>query len=297
MSDQLPHFLAIGGMKCGSTSVYQDLRCHPGIGLAEKESSLLAQATLSDREIASRYANVFGRCARSSLRGDVSTLYSMWPDVPDVAKRARRLLGADTRIIYVVRHPIDRALSHHRHLASLRDEHRVTGDFDQGIRKSSRIVDYSRYATQLAPWRESFGDGAIHVMVFEEYVADRIRTMREAFAFLGLCPEDALLPEEQHANASEGKPVAGAMLSAVRNAYVYQRLVRPWLPEGLRHRVLQRMLPKVKPRCQAPSEATLTWLKDQLVGEVEGLSQLLGRSTPIWDLSAGGRSPSCRPAA
>lgn len=285
MSDQLPHFLAIGGMKCGSTSVYQDLQCHPGIGLAEKESSLLAQATVSDREIASRYASVFRRCRQKSLQGDVSTLYSMWPDVPDVARRARRLLGADARILYVVRHPIDRALSHHRHLVSLRDEHRVTGEFDQGIRENSRIVNYSRYATQLAPWREAFGDQAIHVMVFEEYVSDRIRSMREAFTFLGLRPEDAILPEEQHANASEGKPVAGAMLSAVRNAYVYQRLVRPWLPSGLRHRVLQRVLPKAVPRSGPPSDATLAWLRDQFADEVDALSQLLGRATPIWDLS------------
>ena len=85
----------------------------------------------------------------------------------------RETLGADARLIYMVRHPIDRLLSHYLHNVGGGYEDRELADAvaDPG----SAYVQRGLYAFQLEPYLEAFGAERILVVSREELGAERER--------------------------------------------------------------------------------------------------------------------------
>ena len=82
----------------------------------------------------------------------------MLPDHQGVAQRAARFLSKETQIVYLVREPVSRAISHHRHMNAWHGPGKMNADIDASAQEHSSLVDYSCYATQLEPWRDAFGD-------------------------------------------------------------------------------------------------------------------------------------------
>ena len=88
------------------------------------------------------------------IRCDASTAYSKRPDFEGVPERAVAVLPAGFKVIYMVRHPIERIVSqhHHAHFAG-----EVGASIDDAVRQHDRFIHYSRYAYQLEPWLEAVG--------------------------------------------------------------------------------------------------------------------------------------------
>lgn len=273
----------IGAMKCGTTTLYHDLQGHPLIQLCEKETNWLAEAELSTNELICRYQRAFRRAAAGECCGEVSTHYSMLPDFPGVAQRAAQFLPPSTKIIYLVREPVSRAISHHFHMYAWRGEGKMGPDVNECVRRHASIVNYSRYAMQLQPWREAFGDAAVHVVVFEDYIASRMATIARICRFLGVPARRAVVKHDTVYNRGDGKPVLNPAWARVRNATWYQQLVRPFIPHRLRDRFRAQVLPKAPPRPAPPSRATVDYLLEQLRDDAEQMRRFLGRSDPIWD--------------
>ena len=217
---KLPDFLIIGAMKAGTTSLYEDLLAIPGLWLPpQKEPEDLADPSVETPEGQARYAAKYARCPQGALAGDASTAYAKLPTYPGVAERALRLLGPDTRIIYVTRDPIARIVSQYHHLWGLELEHRP---LNEAVMEDPSFVKYSLYQWQLEPWRASFDAGNILVLRFEDYIADRTATLAEICAFLGIAPPDEAVAAA-HRNQSAGKRVArpGSVMSRIATSRLY----------------------------------------------------------------------------
>ncbi|HEY6565289.1 MAG TPA: sulfotransferase domain-containing protein [Pirellulaceae bacterium] len=275
---RLPSFLVIGGMKCGSTTLYEDLLSQPGIRIPEKEVSPLVALGSSDADIRQQYAAMFDRARSGRVWGDVSTRYSMLPDLPGVADRARAVLGAELKIIYLVRDPLERLVSHHHHMHSLRGAGHMPADIDRCVREQPSLVNYSRYAMQLRPWREAFGEMAIRIVVFEEYVRNRPGTITDLCHFLGVEPRCDRVSVDVQYNRSVGKPVFNPFWERLSHHAIYRRGVRPWLSSEVRRCIMRRLLPAAPPRPAPPKPDTLDWLREQLRPDVAELEGFLGRS-------------------
>jgi hypothetical protein len=91
------------------------------------------------------------------------------------------------RLVYMVRDPIDRMLSHYLHNVAGGYESRSPAEA-LGEERSA-YVDRSRYAFQLDPYLEAFGAERIEIVSREELGDEREETMRRLFAFLGVDPE------------------------------------------------------------------------------------------------------------
>jgi len=251
----LPSFLIIGGMKCGSTALYRDLLTHPRVFFPmDKEPCNLCDDHVLTDAGRREYEALFKRATPDQLCAEASTDYTKLPDRQGVAERALRVLGPDLRVIYLVRDPIKRLISHHHHEYS-RGE--MPSDIDDSIERFPALADYSKYAMQLEPWLETFGHDNIRVIRFEDYIADRPGVVASVEAFLGLDPRPELIEIDRVHNKSDGKPVArGAMGSLIRSG-AYRRLLRPLMPLGLRGWVQRRILPKAPPRPPGPSKEQL----------------------------------------
>ena len=284
MTGRLPDFLVIGAMKAGSTTLCRDLAESPDVFFPTvKEPHSLSGAEVETPEGRAGYAALFQKAAAGQLCGEGSTGYTKRPVAPDVAARARRVLGPDARLLYIVRHPIDRLVSHHHHLLR---EGVVPADINEAV-ENVRVLRYtSRYAYQLEPWIEAFGADQIRVIVFEEYVRDRSRGVAEACAFLGARPPAAKadLEKVHNAAASTRNAPAGIRgpLRRMTRSQFYKRAIHPRLPQWLVGGV-QSVLYRAKPAEPDPlSAATRAALEQEFAADRAALAAFMGREQPLW---------------
>jgi Sulfotransferase domain len=181
----LPNLVVIGGLKCGTTSLHHYLNLHPQIQMSRPKELNFFVEELNWELGSSWYAGHFEPRAR--VRGESSPHYTNRPRFDGVPERMRSVLPGDALLVYMVRNPIDRMLSHYLHNAG--------GGYDARppaealAEEHSAYVDRSRYAFQLEPYLAAFGAERIEVVSREELLSDRAATIRRVFGFLGVDPE------------------------------------------------------------------------------------------------------------
>lgn len=285
-TDQLPDFLIIGAMKAGTTTLYRDLLTNPAVFMPlDKEPGNLCRHEVLTPEGRRAYAELFSRAKAGQILGEASTNYSKLPDYPGVPERARQVLGPDLRVVYLVREPVARIISHHYHSY-------CTGlfgpDINREVREKPALLNYSRYAMQIRPWIEAFGRSNVRIVVFEEYIADRRGTVAELSRFLGITPDLDRIDEEAVYNRSDGKPIGIPIWKALRRSSVYRRGIAPLVPQQIRDRLREAIHPVAPPRPVAPSPVTIRFLLEQLQDDLHELNRIVnpGTTRPIWDCFA-----------
>jgi hypothetical protein len=279
-SGALPNLIVIGGLKCGTTSLHHYLSLHPEISMSRPKELNFFVAELNWELGAQWYASHFDRSA--PVRGESSPHYTNLPRFQGVAERMRSLIPK-ARIVYMVRDPIDRMLSHYLHNVGAGYDSRELSEAlaDPG----SAYVARSRYAMQLEPYLEAFGRERIAIVSREELGDRRAETMRSLFE---LCGVDAGFRSDQFerewetgsARAKQGSGGFRIMDRAVRLPGL-RALDRNFdrLPESLRW-LVERLVhdpgagPAPKPELPA---ALRERLEELLADDVERLERIAGR--------------------
>jgi hypothetical protein len=182
--DTLPNFMIIGGLKCGTTSIHHYLGLHPEIHMSKpKELNFFAAEQNWDLGL-DWYRGRFD--SRFKVNGESSPHYTNRPRFNGVAERIHQYCP-DAKLIYMVRDPIRRILSHWVHATGAGYE---TRDFEPTLSLAdSSYIQRSMYWMQLQPYLENFDRDQIEVITQEELGSDREGTMRKAFAFLEVDPD------------------------------------------------------------------------------------------------------------
>jgi hypothetical protein len=178
---QLPNFIIIGGLKCGTTSIHHYLGLHPEVQMSKpKELNFFARELNWDLGL-DWYASRFDD--RFAVRGESSPHYTNLPRFDGVAERIRQSCP-EARILYMVRDPIKRILSHWVHATGAGYE---TGDLVEVLSDpDNSYTSRSKYWMQLQPYLERFDRSQIEIITQEELQTEREETMRKAFAFAGV---------------------------------------------------------------------------------------------------------------
>ena len=87
------------------------------------------------------------------------------------------------KLIYVMRHPIDRLTSHYLHEQTVG---RISVGLEQAVDRYSELVDYGRYSMQLEPYLRAFGPEAIHPVFFDRLVGWPDEELERIGRFLGV---------------------------------------------------------------------------------------------------------------
>ena len=179
----LPNLLVIGGLKCGTTSLHHYLNLHPDVQMSRPKELNFFVAELNWSLGADWYMSHFR--PEAPVRGETSPHYTNLPRFRGVAERIGSV-APNARLIYMVRDPIDRALSHYLH--------NVAGGYETRPIESaladrdSAYVHRGLYAMQLEPYLERFGAERVEIVTREELKRRREETMRRAFGLLGVDP-------------------------------------------------------------------------------------------------------------
>jgi hypothetical protein len=177
----VPNLVIIGGLKCGTTSLHHYLNLHPDIAMSRPKELNFFVAELNWPLGREWYASHFDSAA--AVRGESSPHYTNRPRFEGVAERLAQT-APDARLIYTVRDPIDRMLSHYLHNVGGGYEDRP---LEQALSDpDTAYVDRGRYFFQLEPYLERFDRDRIELVTREELKSEREATLRRVFGFLGV---------------------------------------------------------------------------------------------------------------
>lgn len=281
---RLPDFLIIGAMKAGTTSLYRDLLANPAVFMPiDKEPWNLARDDVCQPQGLRQYAKLFEKAKAHQVCGEASTVYSQLPDITGVPQRARQVLGDRLTVIYLVREPVSRIVSHHHHLWL---SGAVACGLDDAVRRYPRFINYSRYAMQIEPWREALGPQQILIVQFETYINDRRGTVASVSRFLGIEPQCEQIRAETAYNKSEGKPVPKGPVASLRRRWLYRTILRPMLSSSAREKLRFTLLPKAPTQPDPPSIETVRYIIEQVRDDAERLRVIMSQDDPLWDFQA-----------
>ena len=148
----------------------------------EKELDFFAVDTTWRRGI-DWYAERFAAAGEDAIaRGEASTAYTKYPHYPHVPERIARVIP-ECQLIYVVRNPVDRIVSHYRHRVAVGAERLP---LERAVGENPIYLDYSRYALQIDRYLQVFAREQLLVVESERLRVDRAATMQRIYGFLGV---------------------------------------------------------------------------------------------------------------
>lgn len=179
-----PNALIIGAGKAGSTSLHRYLDAHPAIyGSETKEVMYFTRHYGKGPDW---YITHFPEQDGVEIYFESTPQYSFCDEFPAVAQRVHDL-NPEMKLIYIIRHPIERIISHFNHWHRTQsDEYADLEDVLATPEKRSIFVNRTRYFHQIQAYQALFPDRQIHVVFLEDIQSDFTRTLDGVFDFLGV---------------------------------------------------------------------------------------------------------------
>jgi hypothetical protein len=160
---RLPNFIIIGAMKCATSTLHDQLAAQSGIFMSTpKEPNFFSDDAQWNKGI-EWYGSLFENAKEQDICGESSTHYTKLPDYLKTLERMRRRLP-DVKLIYVMRHPLDRLISQYMHEWT---ERTITLPIEAAVKNYPRLVEYGLYSAQLKPYMDVYGTDKI-LPVFTE---------------------------------------------------------------------------------------------------------------------------------
>lgn len=185
MELETPDLIIIGAMKCGTTSLHRYLDQHPDVGMSKvKELNFFFGDQPGEAGNWWRGVDWYRRQfpVTAAVRGEASPGYTS-PDHPEVAARMAQLVP-DARLIYLVRDPLDRAVSQYLHHRRDGDERRPLGE--ALLDPASQYIARSRYHERVTPFLAHYQPDQLMVVDQRDLLEHRRATLRRLFAFVGV---------------------------------------------------------------------------------------------------------------
>jgi Sulfotransferase family len=229
-----PDFIVIGAMKSATTTLHEQLARQPGVFMCHpKEPNFFSDDAVYARSWA-WYGALFRPAGPGDLRGESSTHYTKLPTYPRTIDRMTRDLPR-LKLIYVMRHPIDRLISQYVHEVTAG---RISAGLREAIERLPELVDYSRYSMQLQPYLDAYGFGAVLPVFFPRLVAHSQAELERIGRFLGcegpLRWDERLGPLNQGRARLRPSPVREVLVQAPVLTKIRQRVVPRRLSESLK---------------------------------------------------------------
>lgn len=187
-----PDYIVLGAMKCGTTTLAAQLGAQPGIFMTEPKEPCY----FSDDAVFARgpgwYAGLFAGAAPGDITGEASTHYTKRPDLPETVARMKAALP-EVRLVYMIRDPMARIVSHYIHEWSQRV---LTGSLEDALETHAPLVDYGLYGWQIEPYVEAYGREAILLTSLERWKLDPQAELRRVAAHIGFTGDVALAHDD-----------------------------------------------------------------------------------------------------
>lgn len=281
-----PNLFIIGAAKSGTTSLHHHLSRHPEILMSEpKEPGFFVDELDYYPKDEDWYLSLFAAGADLEYRGESSTHYTKLPTYPGVPGRMASYCERP-RLIYLMRDPIDRAISHYWHNTRQNAEFRPPL---RAMKENEEFRAFGEYARQLEPYLEVFDRADLYITTFERLISDPETVTSDIYRWLNLDPSDApdKLPAKNRKPNEIERFLAGQTVGEFLQSDVWDRL-SPFVPQRMKDLGKAFTRKPVRPSEQAMDEV-IDFLRPWARDSVAKTSRLLGREFTEWTTSLGDR--------
>ena len=232
--NRLPDFIVIGAMKSATTTLHEQLACQNGLFMSRpKEPNFFSDDANYARGI-DWYASLFAAAGEDQLLGESSTHYTKLPTHPHTLERMLCALPK-VKLIYVMRHPIDRLTSHYLHEITVGT---ITSSLEDAIDQHPELVDYGRYSMQLEPYLRAYGPESILPVFFDRLANQPDMELQRVAQFLDvsqpLCWDHSLKPQNVGRERLRNSPLREAIVQAPLLTALRRKLIPRRLAESLK---------------------------------------------------------------
>jgi hypothetical protein len=196
-----PNLLIVGAAKSGTTSLFNYLSQHPDIFMSSnKEPHFLINKEIGSGRIPNgindleKYTELFKDGGSFKFRGEASTMYLQFADAS--IKNIKKYLCSKTKIIIMLRNPIDRAFSGYHHVRrfnkienlSFEDaidicEERYTKNLN--ITPASRYLNIGLYSKMVSKYLNEFKEN-VHIIIYDDFILDTNSELQKVYNFLSV---------------------------------------------------------------------------------------------------------------
>jgi len=195
-----PTFVVIGAMRSGTTSLHAFLGSHPDVFMSPIKGPALFVDPTEPIRYPSKYTSLAGKrrnlsdealiakltrtYSGESHFGEATDLYTRFPAITSNVPAMMLRHNPDMRLVYLLRHPIDRLVSQFR-FEQTKPFNKPPGDFAEYLRSTHDAISTSRYHHQLSRFLEAgFDPDRIHLIVLEELLRDPREAWKRLCRFL-----------------------------------------------------------------------------------------------------------------
>ena len=232
---RMPDFLLIGGMKCGSTTLHDYLVNHPKLAEPQyKEPGFFSRDERFELGL-DWYRGLFASAQPGQLAFESSTCYTRHPHFSDAAGRIHEHLP-DIKLVYIMRHPVDRLYSHYRH-AMLERQKKDTGpviSLGAALLETEEYFDSGCYLKQIEQYTKYYDRDRFFFLTLDELKTDPDAILVKLQEFLGIEVEPTLSTTLKGASNAIGARAVETNTASTRDKLRRNPLVR----------IAKRLVPK-----------------------------------------------------
>lgn len=276
-------------MKCGTTSLFNHLASHPQVAPCQSKEPNFFTHERSWRKGLDYYRTLWDyNPAVHKTAVEASINYSKVPRLPNAAERIAKIAveaKIDFRLIYVIRNPIDRVISHCTHDLEEQWSVRYNHPTVRGIPYPA--IEASKYAMQLDEYYQRFPAKNILLLDTDNLKANPVEVLREVCNFLEV-DADFLFPdlENQH-NVSQGKSITNSAWPKV-DKYLASPIIS-CLPTHLRVQTMQTVRgwfsTEIVQEKFELSDIQRQFVLDELRSDIQRLRAEYGVDISQWELA------------
>lgn len=109
-------------------------------------------------------------------------------------------LVPEARVLCIFRHPIDRIRSHYR---LKRAYAMIPWDLEEALERDRELMESSKYGTYLEAWQQTFGDGNVCAMLYDDLKQSPQVFVNEVADFIGIPRFTLAASQVSHVHSSE----------------------------------------------------------------------------------------------
>ncbi len=281
-----PNLFVIGARKSGTSSLYKCLYTHPEIYLPSVKETKHFSAQEEWSKGNGQYLKLYSKASNEVYLGDVSPSYTGLPWCEGIAERIYNF-NSSAKIIYILRDPLERMLSHYKHYLDRGEETLV---LSEEIKEKCEYLMLSNYAYQLKPYHDLFGSDAIYVDTLEAMKKSPESFYKSLFKWLGV--DSSFVPP----NSRKRFHRSGAIVQQWDNSSMVVKIARgikrSTIINRLTPRKIQELIVKYLPKKNDPLFSPDSFQKEVnkvkkdyqpvLARWVKDLETITGRTYEAW---------------
>lgn len=190
----LPDFLIIGARKSGTTWLYEVLKSHSEISMANDRKEVHFFDRYYDKGV-NWYSNKFP----NNFNGLIGEATPNYLSYSKCAFRINETLG-EVKLICILRNPINRFYSAYKYLVQ---EKNYKKNFKQATEEYPEILTRGLYYNQIKNYLNYFDKKDMKFLIFEEAIFNKDETLKEICDFLGVQENLKIKNTNKKSNASK----------------------------------------------------------------------------------------------